>query len=260
MRAEYRLPVRPELKITVDEASSVSIDSSEVDWKIRENANYLQAVIVKIPNLQIQRNDDGWIMTDYPELYKQAFKIALYVANRILIQTCVDAIDPVMVLNGSPQVFPETPEEEKEFKNSLKQVSKGLTIEWKSMGKFLPSCYSSGFEHLAAFAIFADALRTASPFQRFKQFYEVVEYFFSPTKKKEKESQTESISEHAFKYDKRFTVDKIKELKEIRNRCTHPSHNLGHLHAGELILVREVKDNLKEMQDLAELLLNHPPR
>ncbi|MBI3353660.1 MAG: hypothetical protein HY034_02050 [Nitrospirae bacterium] len=253
MRAEYRLPVKSELKITIYEPASVYIDNSQVDWESSENSNYLQSVIIKIPNLQIKHCDDGLIMTVYPELYEQAFKIALYVANRILIQTSVDAIDPEMVLHGSPQVFPETPEEEKEFKNSLVKVSKGFSYSWSIMGKFQPSCYSAGVEHFAAFALFADALRAASPFQKFKQFYEVVEYFFPPEKE-----QTESISEHGSKYDKRFTLKKVIELRDIRQRCTHP-HRKNHLHPGELILIREVKEKLIEMQGLAELLLNYPP-
>lgn len=254
MRAEYRLPVKSELKITIYEPASVYIDNSQVDWESSENSNYLQSVIIKIPNLQIQHCDDGLIMTVYPELYEQAFKIASYVANLILIQTCVDAIDPGIVLLGSPQVFPETPEEEKEFKNSLIQYSKALPISWTIMGKFQPSKYPTGFKHLAAFAIFADALRAASPFQKFKQFYEVVEYFFPPNK-----GMIKSISAHAFEHDKMFTEDKIKELKKIRDRCTHPHRNKGHLHPGELLLIKEVKEKMAVMQSLAELLLNYPP-
>lgn len=254
MRAEYRLPVRPGIKISIYDASPVCIDNNQVAWVSEETSNYLQAVIIKIPSIQMCRDENGWILTDYPELSEKAFKIALYIANRILIQTCVDAIDPEMVLRGSPQVFPETPEEEKEFKNSLRQLVKEFSMSWTIMGKFQPSCYSAGFEHLAAFALFADALRAVSPFQRFKQFYEVVEYFFPP-----KEGQIESISEYAFKHDKRFTPEKVAELKDIRNRCTHPRKK-DYLHPGDPILVREVKAKVIEMQSLAEHLLNYPPR
>ncbi len=265
MRVEYRLPVKQDINIPVPLGTNSivieipDIKNTKVQWEVDAKKN-LSAVVLVIHGLEIKRESKGNNISPYPEPEDEmyAYRLAVYIANCILIQTGFDAIDPEKVLLAAPHVFPETTAEE-----TRKSASGMNIIAWEKCtinvlvppGEFLPKEYPAGFCYSAASASYADGLRVSSLFLKYEQFYKVVEHFF--TEKGEKLDV--SVSKHALQNDFKCNQVQIKKLRDLRNRCIHPQMPTGHVNPENTKSIEEVRAALPDLRNLALWLLSHPP-
>lgn len=130
MKAVYRLPVKQGIVIPVsDETPLTSFCNLKVNWKV-DSEGHLNSVELEILGAQIQHNPNGAILCSSPELEDFAFRVIAYIADSILFQTGVDAIDPNFVRHVTPCILPETPDEKEEFaKNPKRTVRNTFTVD-----------------------------------------------------------------------------------------------------------------------------------
>lgn len=254
MKVVYTLPVRSGLAIPVAlRISGLTIGKVSVRWKTDGEGN-LEAVVVEFNGVDLSYTPEGRIDPAPGQLQEQAYRVANYIANCIYIQTSFDAIDPQRVLLEAPNVFPENPDEEIEFKRIPRRMWTSVNLGYSIQGIFDPSSYDLGLDHSAAHGYYADALRTASLFQKFELLYKVVEYFFS----EEGSALDTAVSAYVAAYDSSFTPQVVRELRFLRNRSIHPRARKGHVSPENIASVREVRASMRSLDKLAALLLEHP--
>jgi len=256
MKAFYRIPIKAGGGVPVTtKIAPVQIGNAKIDWGMDGN-NKLSSIGLTISEAELRRDSAGVIHATYPELEEAAFKAATYIANSILVHTGADAIDPEIVLLKTPELFPETPEEETLFASSPKRLDIAVRAIALCWGILSPNEWVPEFEQSAALASFADGIRVSSPFLRYEQFYKVIEHFFSD----KGEGLDEAVSNHASSHDPRFTKKMIEQLRRLRNRCVHPQAPHGHVNPESRASLSEVKYFLTHLEPLARLLLRFPPR
>ncbi|MEK4277637.1 hypothetical protein [Paenibacillus sp. FSL R7-0026] len=65
------------------------------------------------------------------------------------------------------------------------------------------------------------------------------------------------VAEHASQYNSLFDEEKIKRLRESRNRCIHPQARLGPHNSENVISRRTISTQLNDIQLLAGIFLEH---
>lgn len=256
MKAFYRIPIKAGGGVPVTtKIAPVQIGNAKIDWEMDGN-NKLSSIGLTISEAELRRDSVGVIHATYPELEETAFKAATYIANSILLHAGADVIDPEFVLLNTPELFPQTAEEETLFASSPKRCEIALRALVVSWGVLSSNEWVPGFEHSAALASFADGIRVSSPFLRYEQFYKVIEHFFSG----EREELDEAVSSYASSHDPTFTKKLIEALRKLRNRCVHPQARHGHVSPESVASLSEVKSRLPQLESLARLLFRFPPR
>ena len=175
----------------------------------------------------------------------------------MLQQTGFDTIDPEIVLRATPELYPETPEEEYEYANRPRVISTSVDTLYHVRAKFNPSEYPKLFKHSAALALYADGLRVGGPFQQYELFYKVIEYFFG----EEGPALDKAVSNHVIAHNAQFDEPQVKALRYLRIRSIHPHPRPrvgNHVNPESVEAIREVRANLHLVRDLAHLLLQHP--
>ena len=185
MRAVYKIPVQQKTPIRVDEAiPPISLGKATVTLDFGPINNLIN-ITLEIPGVDITFSDDGVIKSDFPELNELAYRLALYLANMILIQTAIEAFEPSIVFQQSPDLIPESHEEEKLFISNPKQAHSSLRCALAVQGRLKPAEIESKLSLSLPISHYADSVRQSSPFQKFEQCYRVVEYFI-PRKRYER--------------------------------------------------------------------------
>jgi len=254
MKAVYRLPTKSGVTLPVPSSTpSIQVDNATVEWEVNSEG-MLSTTVLRIAGQSLRYNGKGAILSTYPELEFLAYRLSTYIANCVLKQTGFDAIDPEMVLRRTPDLYPETPDEEREFANRLTVVGTSAAIVYGVRANFEPDEYPNSFKHSAALALYADGLRVRSPFQQYELFYKVIEYFF----KEDGENLDKAVSNHALPYDAQFTKSQIEALRSLRNRSIHPHARKGHVNPESVEAIRAVEANLHILRGLSNLLLEHP--
>jgi hypothetical protein len=255
VRAIYRLLVTPGPSIAVPTgAMSVTLGHCDVLWEV-DSSGHLAAVQMTIHGQPIRLTDGGAINPSYRELEDLAFRTATYIANSLLIQTGIDALDPEQVVRTSPRVFPETPEEEAIFDTTRQAVHCSQMFTYSVTAPFDPSNYAAGHKHTTAVMAYADGLRVSNPFLRYAQFYQVIEYYFP---KKQGKELDRAVSKHLSTYDSKFDEMFVERVRDIRNRCTHPGR-ADYLNPESTASFQEVQKHLPRILEVVRLLVQHPP-
>lgn len=252
MRAVYCLPIKPPVPDS-SAAQDLNLGGALVSWKLDDNA-CLVGVVLQFSRVPLTLSG-GRITPDPVELQERAYRLARYLADRLLIQTGFDALDPERTLLGSPMVSPENPDEERQFGKHPITVRASLRLGVAVRGAFEPRSYSAGISHSAAHGYYADAMRVTSPFLRFELLYKVIEYFFPFEDKK----LDHAVSAYAAPYDPSFTPAAIGHLRDLRNRVTHPHARKGHANPQSIRDNRELHSAVPVILKLARLLLDRPP-
>lgn len=258
---KYVIPVVKEVSIPVsDDVVPITFNNNcRVSWQ--KNAdNNLENVILEILGQQIYRDQKGTILSSYPQIDTIAYNMAVFLANNIFIQTSVHAIDPLVVLNHSLELIPESADEENALSNSPKQAYASLKMSVNILGKFEPKIFESYLNISTALAHFANGCRQNEPFVKFEQFYKVIESVFKKEQNEHANNFDKRVSDHILQYDAHFIQDTLERLRQLRNRCVHPNARQGHLSPEDLVAVRDIKSSLSEIQQLAKLSLDHPPK
>jgi hypothetical protein len=254
MEMIYRVPVKSDVDVPVQYGTPpINIDNADVSWDISSEGK-LNTVVLRIPGQPLRFDDRGVILSTYPELESHAYRLSTYIANCLFKQTGFDAIDPETVLLRTPELRAETAEEEDMLAHRRRTVGASRRVSYSVRGRFEPHEYPTLFKHSAALALYTDGLRVISPFQRYELFYKVIEYYFPH----EGEALDNAVATHALPFDARFNRSQIETLRHLRNRSIHPRAYRGHVNPETLDAIREVRANLSLVQELANLLLQHP--
>lgn len=239
-----------------NEINPILINGCQILWQINE-CKQLENIIIDLKNRPLIKDDGDNILSSYPEIDAAAFNMAVFLANSIFSQTCIDAFDPFSILTSSPELIPESAEEEIIINEKKVMKYIGLTMSRNILGKFDPQSYVSKFDISIAIAHFANAWRSRNPFQKFECFFKVIEYILKKGKNEKAEVFDERVSRYAVGLDSSFTIDVIKNLRQIRNRCVH-SNKTTHLSPDDLDSFYMVRSEVKTIERLAKLLIENP--
>ena len=184
-------------------------------------------------------------------------------------QTGFEAFDPYVVIGHSPDVSPETTEEEQEFKRARGQTRSTSAKQAVALTEpFNPSVYASHETHPDALASYADGLRAESPFLKYEQFYKVIEYFFEGEQKGKREVDDNEVNAYVSNANPILaaTIGNFADLHDLRIRAIHMKpqakrlKDKTHLSPNSFQHIQEIVMALPKLQDLARLLLKNPPR
>ncbi len=254
----YTINVQEYEQITVsDTKPPISFKGYKVFW-CSNSQRKLEKIIMEISDRPIKLDNRGIVLSRYPELDAIVFNFASFLSNSIFIQTSIDPFDPFSILSSSPELIPQSPEEERMIKSSKITAHNSLDVKWKILGRFDPTPYVGNFKNSIAVAHFSEALRSNNPFQKFECYFKVIESLFEKKKNEKAKSFDLRISEYSIQFDKQFTVNIIKNLRQLRNRCVHPD-NSSHLSPEDLESFYLIRAELKTIHKLARLLLDNPP-
>lgn len=260
MRAEYC--VEPTVEVYVDPASEIPdkmrLDDADVDIEVGEDS-FLKKVKVAYTGLPLKTMERGGaegkrtlIIPSYPDINNRAFNVIFFIFNKIQAEAGYSALDVAKLKNLEPAISPETSEEEEKWKNCRKIVEAVFRMEVGSAGAVNFDNLTKQFNHVKAYANFADAKNDQSPITRYERLYKVVENFFSGTGK----SFDQNVSNFMIKFDSNFVPEHFEELRQLRNRCVH-SKDKNHVTSGDVELLEEVSGKTEKLERIAELLLKH---
>jgi hypothetical protein len=256
MEVIYELPVESEIELPVRTGTPpIEINGATVSWEVNEEST-LDTIVLRIPHQPLKFDERGVILSTYPELESLAYRLTAYIANSVFKQTGFDAINRETVVGLTPVLRGETAEEKRQLASCPRTAGAARSIRYDIRGNFEPEAYPRLYEHSPAVALIADALRVRSPFQQYELFYKVIEWFFP---KKKGQAFHKAVSAHAYPIDSRFCESCIKALYDLRNRITHPHAHHGHVNPEDVQAVREVKNHILLVRDLAMLLFEYPP-
>ena len=237
--------------------AAISINGCNVSWGVNEEGK-LEKVIMDLIGRPIIQDDTGKIFSSYPKIDAIAFNMATFLSNNIFIQTGIDAIDPYVILTNSPELIPESNDEEKLLKSTPKMAYTNLDAKIKILGKFDPQKYASSRNVSLAIAHLATAWRSINVLHKFECFFKVIETVFKKGRNEKADDFDSRVSNYASKIDPGFTMDVIKNFRDLRNRCVHPD-NPAHLSPENIVAISEVRGSLKIMEKLARLSMDNPP-
>jgi hypothetical protein len=163
MRVVYKLPIKKGVTISVSaKDKEISFDNIIVEWE-KDNKRHLAFVNLIIADQVLEINDKGFIRDSFPKLEERAFQVGSYIANRIFIQTGVEALDPNFVFYGYVDVFPETLDEEKTFATHDTAFNCCLPETWNVIQQAFQTSedFTAGFKLSKAYANSADGLRVS---------------------------------------------------------------------------------------------------
>lgn len=257
MQVTYQL--QPAQAVTVSPSTNskdeVKVGEGFISWNV-DTENQLKDIFISFKGMPIEWTHDKLIDTSYSRIRPMAYRLGLYIANRLFLQTNVDGIQTQPKFELSATIQAETPDEVEILKKHRRRVQSSVEIVWSHVNDFEPSNYDDLFSHSEALANYSDGMRVSSLFLKFQQFYKVVEYFVPMSGIK----FDRAVSRYAVKFNAQFTEGEIGRLRELRNRCTHPKHGAGHVSSERVAGMAEVERNLDSIRELALLFLKNPPQ
>ena len=192
------------------------------------------------------------------DLKEKIYRIASYIANRMLIETRADIIDPDSIFYCSPVLEAEN-NDEGEFLSLIKQIHSNCIFGSLSVRQPVSinvQSYPACLHNSLIYNYYAEALRTNNPSTKYELFYKVIEYFFE----RDLKNSVGNVSSYCTPFDGQFDESTIQRLKDTRNRVTHPLAKLGHLNIENLSDLAIVQKELPIIMNLAKLLIDNPPR
>jgi len=256
----YKIKIQNNEELSVPKNTTpISINGCNISWGVNDKGK-LEEIILDLTGHPIKRDDTGRIFSSYPAIDAIAFNMATFLSNNIFIQTGIDAIIyPYEILSKSPELLPESKSEKELLKSTKKMAYTSLNVGMKILGKFDPQKYIANDGIAIATAHFAAAWRTTNHFHRFESFFKVLESIYHKGKNEKPDDFDLRVSKYISTIDARFTIDLIRKLRQLRNRCIHPD-NPSHLSPDDLTAYREVLGALPFMELFARLSLNNPPK
>lgn len=260
MRLTWRVPLVPN-SVTSQEAAPAStvVERITITWVVNMvGSNWVTDVDLIATGAEIHFTPSGAVSDDYPDYHDRLFRVLGSLADFVLIGTGQDALNPATVLALRPTVEPETPEEQRAVADAPPQaVGRASATGWAVVtAPFSPSAFAAHAAQVDAQASLASGLRAGDAFVKYREFYRVIEHFFL----QEGPALDAAVSCHALQFDPSFDQATVKDLREIRIGLTHPhprkARALSPLDRADRQLVA---DKLLRIEQLARLLLRHPP-
>lgn len=268
MRITYQLAASQHIPLTTLPTPQQLDNSALVEWD-RDAEGKLSGMRIIFTNQRVYFNQVvRQILPSNPNLEAEAFAVASFINDCIQTLHGADGFRPRAIEGTSPQLAPETADEEAFLRDHL-------TVHMSGVGRLTATLtVSFTMPQLAPYqdravpiAHFARGLRAHEydPFEEYDEYFKAVEYFapIDPKSKSGRQVTKEDfaiqMSKHASPIDHTFIKDRIMELREIRDRITHPKADAGHLDPQRLEYIREVSAALADMKTLARLFITQPP-
>jgi len=256
MKVIYQLEAKEEIAVESISITDIKLDTESADVVFQLDSRNIRDVKVIFGGLPINFIDKDTIDPYYPEKRIVAYKIFAYIANRILIQTSKDCFDPLEILNGREVVFPETEQEKLIWNTKRKHIITLMDTSLSISGYANLLDYKNKYIYADAYSNFADGIRAKNLITKYESFYKVVEKYFDNTGR----AFDQEVSNYISRFDSSFTADYIHTLRILRNRCVHPGHRNGHISSDNVELIKELVREIQNLNKLARLLLENPPR
>jgi hypothetical protein len=237
-----------------DYIGPTKIDKYIITWEVSEEEK-IKSVLIILKNYPVKRTENNTIDTDFSSLNKDIFKLATYLSNKIYTSTGIELCRPESVFFNPPCLVPETDEEKILLKNTPKLKKKHGETFFITYRPLDIKNLHFGFKFSQAYSFMADAKRVSSPFLKYEQYYKVIEFFFNGKGL----DFDRNVSSYIESIDSKYNLEKIKELRSLRNRCIHPNASKGHVNPENLEDINKIKYALNDLKNLAELLLRQPP-
>lgn len=256
MKITYTIKANPLISRPFPETKFYNLDGCEVKWEANESG-FFKGITISLCGTEIVgKNENGFILSEQDKVEEKIYRVASFCSNSIYKQTKLELIDADELFSDSPIYEAENKREEELLKNeaiigyssigAMLQISEKLEPE-----KFMDPVK---FNQSSALATYTDALRIQNPLRRYEQFFKVVEHYFDTHTKQ----FDQKVSAYASQFNSIFDEDKIKQLREDRNRCTHPQAKLGPYNSENIISLRTITSQLKDIKLLAEIFLENP--
>jgi hypothetical protein len=227
------------------------LDGADIYFDLDEN-NTLKTIWVSFSGLPMKWEREDLIDPHYPETRDPAFRVIKYLTDRIQLQVKQNAFNISNFDNIKCEVLPETEEEKHNYKKFRKRIQKALVMNYSILGAVDTKDYELKYAHAQAYSNFTEAMNANNPNTKYERLYKVIETFFTS---KAGVLDTE-ISMFMQKFDKGFMPEDFQQLRDIRNRCIHPQHRKGHIASNDLELLNDLAIHTKELEKIAELLLD----
>ena len=225
---------------------------AEVTWRVE--GGHLSGARLALLKQPVSTAEPIKPLTGFEEA---AFRLAAYVANNILKQTGYDAIDAGAILQGSPNLEPDTEEELTLLTCRKQTVFASATFDAVVTKAFDPSGIGADTAHASALALFADGLRATDPFVRFEMFYRVMEYF-CPNPQNDAPRHLCNSPDFSGKVISEIR-HQVRSWDKLRLRSVHPRPRGDPvLHRDDLRALHEVRMQEPSMQRVARWLLDNP--
>ena len=255
MKIIYHLEAKEEILLENDSLADFSVDIEDAEIVFQLDCGKIRSIKVIFNGLPLKYVNGDIIDPYYPEKRMIAYKIVSYIANRLLIQSGVDCFDPQEILNDNEQVLPETNEERLNWESKRKRISKSLKISYSIRGFANLSDYAAKYNYADVYSNFADGIRAKNLITKYVSLYKVIERFFDSTG----EYFDRAVSNYVSQFDPYFTDSKVRDLRILRNRCMHPTHNQGHITSDNIELMKQLAAGIKDLDKLARLLVERHP-
>lgn len=244
-----------------EEFNPIRLNEAEIFWDISHNdilksLNIVFNGVIINSFLYKEESPEDSILIVNREFYEKAFEIATYISNKIFLDTGIDGLNPRLVLDNSPTILPENKEEENIIEKSKKKSFNSIDVELTITKSLEFKNLQEDIVHYKAISLYAESKRTKNDIQKYELLYKIIEYFF-PDNKGDKLDKCviKYCGEHNMNYE---SEDFIKSIRILRNRCVHPNSK-GYISIEKIRDIEEVEKQLPKIEELVNLLLNHPP-
>lgn len=255
MKLTYFIKANELIKRPFGQTKSFELDDCTIEWQ-SDDDGYFQGVSITLKDVQVEgRNEDGIVFAQQDILALKVYRLAAFCSNNLYRQTNLDLLKAESIFWETPKYEAQN-EEEKEFLKSqpitgFSSIGGNLVIP----NRIDPQTFmnANAFENSSAIATYTDALRIQNPLRKFEQFFKVIEHTYDT-----RDNFDENVSTHAEKFNAIFTKEKVKELRENRNRCIHPQAKLGPYNSEDVVALKTISSMMNEMKWLAEIFITNP--
>lgn len=261
MRVIYELNAREPVPLR-GPVDPVQVGDVEVEWVV-QGADLTRVRLVFRGQPIARDSGTGAIVFADKARDLVAGRVARFVADAVFGLTGRDSLAPDEIGQQVPRCEGETAEEAAVLPVGVLAAFSSLRATGRVVGPLDPAKLARGVTHTVAVAHFARAKRAVDSFDRYDKYFKVVEVFavsVSPGRNQTPKllkgpALDRSVSAQVVTMDEQYTPTAVAELRELRNRITHPRARLGHLSPHDVDHIAEVQARLPLVERLATLLL-----
>jgi len=253
LKYEYRLDTWARGKGYDSQNSlTLTIGNYEIEFTF-DDSNNVTGMNIFIPNVMVMLSERGTVETSLDkEKEAEAHSIANYIANILYEQTgkCKFGV-------GIPKYVPETEEERRELEGKTFTVSRNFTIDTMLRGfaNLSQPALSKYFRQKDALAMYVDAKKMNNPTGKYREFFRVLEHYFPY----EGPRFDREAHNYLVRFDLKYTEGFIRQLRLLRNRCSHAKRVRDYTTSNDLGGMKEVQEKTRDVERIAKLLLDNPP-
>lgn len=216
----------------------------------------VSAISVHIPGVQFPKRDDGVLRlpADFSEHTAKAFEVAGFLVSLFHYQTGRGFLQEWP--NHPSDYLPESDEEAAWRKTFLQRGWRMpiSTLAGKGPYDVSPSTLAKYLMVRDPLALYVDGLKLTDPVAKYRELYRVLERSFRLNAKE----MALALFEHLQSVGHVCSLERIRTLQDLRNKCSHAKSNF--IAANDWKGLREIQEALPELQKIARLLLERPPR